>query len=74
MAESLVKDLMKKVYRKLHNRLLQRIKGDGYSISLTDEEAKAYYIYFLNRSLGPQWQYETIMINAHINQINQLYA
>lgn len=74
VAESLVKDLMMQVFRKLRAKLEGKVKGDGYSLSLTDVEAKAYYVYFNQRHLGESWRYEETFINTHINELNKLYA
>ncbi|MFC0514517.1 hypothetical protein ACFFGT_09905 [Mucilaginibacter angelicae] len=74
ITESLVKDLLKQVFRKLEAKLAARLKGDGYSISLTDMEAKAYYLYFNQRYLGEGWRYEQTFINDQLHLLNKLYA
>lgn len=73
IAESLVKDIMKKVYNKLREKLEAKIK-DGYSLQLTDIEAKAYYLYFQNRWLGDEWLYAAHFITTHLAQLDQHYA
>ncbi|QTE35998.1 hypothetical protein J3L18_23075 [Mucilaginibacter gossypii] len=74
IAESLVKDIMFQVFKKLRNKVESRFKGDGYSLSLTDIEAKAYYVYFNNRNLGNDWIYEQNMITTHLLVLDQTYA
>jgi len=73
IAESLVKDLMIQVYKKLRNKLENKIK-DGYSLGLTDTEAKAYYVYFQNRYLGEEWHYESIVVSSQLAELDRLYA
>jgi hypothetical protein len=73
VAESLLKDIMLQVYRKLRAKLEAK-KKDGYSLALTDIEGKAYYLYFQNRSLGTGWTYEENMINEQINLLDKTYA
>jgi len=74
IAESLVKDLITQVFKKLRAKLESKLKGRGYSISLTDVEAKAYFVYFNSRHFGNQWLYEQTFINDQINHLNKLYA
>ncbi|MEZ2337657.1 hypothetical protein AB6735_18570 [Mucilaginibacter sp. RCC_168] len=74
VAESLLKDIMFSVFKKLRNKTEARIKGKGYSLPLTDPEAKAYYLYFQNRHLGKDWHYEQIFIEQHLLQLNKTYA
>ncbi|WPU98394.1 hypothetical protein SNE26_20420 [Mucilaginibacter sp. cycad4] len=74
VTESLLKDLLKQVFRKLESKLEARLKGGGYSISLTDMEAKAYYLYFNQRYLGEGWRYEQTFINDQVRLLNKLYA
>lgn len=75
VAESLLKDLMFSVFKKLRTKVEARLKGhNGYSLSLTDTEAKAYYLYFQNRHLGKDWYYEQIFIEKHLLQLNKQYA
>ncbi|MBD1394289.1 hypothetical protein [Mucilaginibacter glaciei] len=73
MAESPLKDIMTSVYKKLRARLEAK-KKDGYSISLTDIEGKAYYLYFQNRHLGTGWTYEENLITQQINLLDKTYA
>ncbi|WP_121812761.1 hypothetical protein [Mucilaginibacter kameinonensis] len=74
VAESLVKDLITQVFKKLRSKLESKLKGRGYSISLTDVEAKAYYVYFNSRNFGTQWLYEQTFISNQINELNKRYA
>lgn len=73
MEDKLLSKLMVKIYRKLRNKLEGR-PGMGYSITLTDEEAIAYYLYFCNRSLPTGYLYEHNTIQSHIHQIDKSYA
>jgi len=73
VAESLVKDIMIQAYKKLRNKLESKIK-DGYSLSLSDVEGKAYYLYFQKRHLGSSWHYEQIMIENHLTELDKTYA
>lgn len=73
IAESLIKDLIIQVYKKLWNKLYAK-KKDGYSLSLTDVEAKAFYVYFQSRNLGPDWVYEQLMIEKHLAELDRAYA
>lgn len=73
VAESLLQDIMKQVYLKLNKKLVSK-RADGYSITLTDIEGKAYYLYFQNRALPSEWHYETTMIDSHIAELDKQYA
>lgn len=73
VAESLVKDLMFQVYKKLRNRLETKAKN-GYSLTLTDVEGKAFYIYFQSRCLGPNWIYEQILVDKLLVGLDKKYA
>lgn len=72
--EKLLQIILIKIYKKLRNRHEARLKGTGYSISLTDEEAIAYYLYFKDRHLVAEYLYEASFIHQHIGQIDQVYA
>jgi len=74
IAESLVKDLMKAVFKKLRNRIESKLKGDGYSLALSDPEAKAYYLYFHQRYLGKDWKYEQNFIGQQLLLLDKTYA
>lgn len=74
IAESLIKDHMTSIYRKLRAKREAKLIRQGYSLTLNDMEAKAFYLYFQNRYLGEGWRYEQIMIDAHLRAIDQLYA
>lgn len=74
IAESLVKDLMMQVLKKLTLKMDFQKKKDGYSLSLTDVEAKAYYVYFNQRHLGDGWIYENNLIQQHVNDLDRIYA
>jgi hypothetical protein len=73
IAESLIKDHMKEVYFKLDKKINSPIKGKGYGLTMTDKEAKAYFIYFHNRYLG-QYGYLENIVRTHINLLDQKYA
>lgn len=73
IAESLVFDILMQIFRKLRNKLERKIK-DGYSLALTDIEAKAFYVYFQNRHLGEGWTYEQVMIAQQLAEIDKQYA
>jgi hypothetical protein len=73
MAEKLLHLHIVRIFKKLRNRL-EGNRNDTYNIALTDEEAVAYYVYFLQRSFGAGYQYEENFIQSHINQIDQIYA
>ncbi len=75
IAESLVYDIMVQIFKKLRNKVEAIKPGkDGYSVTLTQVEAKAYYVYFHTRELGVNYRYEANFIQQHINQIDQIYA
>jgi len=73
IAESLVKDIIIQVYKKLWNKLHGK-KKDGYSLSLTEVEAKAFYVYFQSRNLGADWPYEQLIIESKLAEIDKVYA
>ena len=73
VAESLLKDIMFLVYKKLRTKIEGK-KKDGYSLTLNDIEGKAFYLYFQNRCLGDQWRYEQNMIDAHLMELDKVYA
>lgn len=70
--DKLVLLLMLRIYKKLRNKLEGR-PGNGYSITITDEEAHAYWVYFTQADLCP-YPYEANFISAHINQLDRTYA
>lgn len=74
VAERLVKELMIKVYKKLREKLEGKMKGQGYTLGLTDTEAMAYYVYFQNRWLGEEWMYETNFITSQLAELDKQYA
>jgi len=74
IAEALVKSLVMRVFQKMNKKVYARLQGMGYSLHLTDEEAMAYYVYFQNRFIGEGYQYQQLLIQTHINQIDQAYA
>ncbi|MFD2874071.1 hypothetical protein ACFS5N_16430 [Mucilaginibacter ximonensis] len=74
MDDKLLQLIMIKIYKKLRTRLEARLKGQGYSLALTDEEAIAYYLYFRDRGLGYSRLYEAAFINNHIGEIDKVYA
>lgn len=74
VSDKLVMTLMKQIFNKLRAKLEGKLKGDGYSISLTDTEAMAYYVYFNERQLGNHWLYEQTFIDTQVNNLNKLYA
>jgi hypothetical protein len=73
VTESLVKDLLRQVYRKLCSKLGAR-KKNGYNLILNDMEAKAFYLYFQDRLLGPHWLYEQTLIDALVAPLEKEYA
>lgn len=73
IAESLVMDLMKQIFKRLRDKLEAK-KKDGYSIEVNDVQAKAFYLYFQNRNLPPGYVYEENLIQTHLNEINRIYA
>jgi hypothetical protein len=73
IAERLIYDLMVKVFKKLRNKI-ESLNPNGYTITLSPEEAKAYYIYFHTRDLGLAYIYESNVIQGHINLIDKIYA
>lgn len=74
IAESLVKDLMVQVFKKLRDKLECTTKKNGYSLTLNDTQAKAFYVYFQNRSLPHGWKYEEVMIRAQLAELDRMYA
>ncbi|MGZ3753612.1 MAG: hypothetical protein ACXVAY_01555 [Mucilaginibacter sp.] len=74
VAESLIHDFMFDIYKKSRSKLEARKLSKGYSINITDKEAKAYYIYFQNRSLGAGFIYEQTMIERHLAEIDKKHA
>jgi hypothetical protein len=70
-AESkLVIMLLIKVFRKLRAKIEARLPR-GYSLTLTPEEALAYYAYFQSVTLPATMIYELNFITAHNAQINK---
>lgn len=74
ISEKIIQVHLVKIYKKLRERVEAKFTNKGYSISLKDEEAMAYYIYFYNRSLGNTYLYEQNFIQTHINEIDKAYA
>jgi hypothetical protein len=74
MDEKLLQIMMIKIFKKIRNKTEARIKGDGYSISVNDEEAISYFLFFHDRYLGENRIYEASFIGAHMRQIEQAYA
>jgi hypothetical protein len=73
VAESLVKDLMRNVYRKLCTKL-EAPKKNGYSLALNDLESKAFYLYFQDRLLGQNWLYEQTLVDNLLIPLDKQYA
>jgi hypothetical protein len=71
--ESLQKDLLRNVYRKLCTRLEAR-RQYGYNLTLSDLEGKAFYLYFTDRLLGPGWLYEQHLVDNLLVQLDIAYA
>ena len=74
MEDKLVYVIMIGIYKKLRAKLEARLKGAGYSLTLNDVEAMAYYVYFKDRALGNNYIYETTFMFTHIAQIDKAYA
>lgn len=73
MAESLIRDLLIRVFKKLRNRL-EAFPRSGYSIILSPEEAKAFYLYFQEYWFKDDMIYERVLIEERMGDINKLYA
>jgi hypothetical protein len=73
IAESLILDHMHDIFKKLRAKVEAK-KPDGYSITMSDKEAKAYWVYFNQRAMRPNYGYEANMIQQHINLIDKTYA
>ncbi len=74
IAESLVYDIMVQIFKKLRNKVEQVNPRAGYGLPLTPIEAKAYYVYFNQRTLGDVYKYEANFIQSHIHLIDKTYA
>jgi hypothetical protein len=73
MTESLLKDLLRQVYRKLCYKLEAK-KKNGYNLILNDVEGKAFYLYLHDRLLGPGWAYEQTVVDALMAPLEKQYA
>ena len=73
MAESLIRDLLIRVFKKIRNRL-EAFPRSGYSIILSSEEAKAFYLYFSEFWFEDDLIYERVLIEERMADINKLYA
>lgn len=73
IAESLLKDVMMKVFKKLRNKV-EKYDTQGWSIAITPEEAKAYILYWQNRAFHEGFPLEKLIVQTHINQIDQAYG
>ena len=73
VTESLLKDLLRNVYRKLCTKLEAR-RQYGYNLTLSDLEGKAFYVYFTDRLLGPGWLYEQHLVDNLLVQLDIAYA
>jgi hypothetical protein len=74
IAESLLKDLMIQVFKKLRSKLEGKCNGMEYKLTLADVEAKAYCIYFTNHPLSSEWHYEGNFIDYQIQLLKKQYA
>jgi hypothetical protein len=72
-AESLLKDLMMRIFKKLRNKV-EKYDTHGWSITVSPEEAKAYVLYWNNRAFEPNYPLEKLIVQTHLNQIDQAYA
>lgn len=73
IAESLVFDLVVKGYRKIRTRA-EHVTRQGYSFSLTTEEAKALYLFYQNQVVpSALYVYEAHILMAVITQIGNDY-
>jgi hypothetical protein len=70
--EKLLQILMIKVFKKLRAKLEGK-PGQGYSVSLSDEETIAFYLYFNGRDYGQNYIYEQSFIRKQIQQIDKQY-
>ncbi len=73
MAESLVEDLVKKVYEKLRKKVISSYVKE-YTLILTPEEAKAYWIFFNQNSIDQGFTYEKNIVQNHCLLIDQIYG
>lgn len=75
IAASMVKDLMEPIFKKINRRLDGRgIDKRSWNICLTPTQAKAYYTFFNEMNFGRAWQYEGIIIQRHLDEIERVYA
>jgi hypothetical protein len=72
LEDKLLHILMIKVYKKLRNKLEGK-KGQGYSLTLTDEEAIGFHLYFSLRNFGASYIYEHTLIQKQMNLIDKNY-
>lgn len=73
IAEKLIEDHIKEIYERLRKKVVGSYVKD-YSLTLNHKEAKAYYIFFNQNKISMGWQYEQLMVQSHINLIDQIYA
>lgn len=73
IAESLVGDLIKKTFFKLRKKL-EEPTTKSYSLKLSQEEAKAYWIFFNQNAPEDGFIYEMNIARTHCNLIDQTYG
>lgn len=70
--EKLLQILMIKIFKKLRAKLEGK-PGSGYSVTLSDEEAITFYLYFSERDYGYDYLYEQTFIRNQLQLIDKQY-
>ena len=73
LAESLLKDIMMKVFKKLRTKV-ENYDQHGWNLSLSTDEAKAYFIYWQNRAIDYGYTFEKSIVQSHLAQIEQVHG
>lgn len=73
LTDSLLKDIVLKVFLKLRSKLEAFPKND-YSVKLNAIEAKGFYLYWENNYIPDNQIYEKTLIQSKMNEIDKIYA
>jgi len=73
IGERLIEDMIKRVSEKLRKKVLGSFVKE-YAIVLSPEEAKAYWLFFEQNTIGQEFLSEKRIVEQQCNQINFTYG
>jgi hypothetical protein len=73
IAESLLLDLMVRIYRKIRNKV-ENMRSQSFNVYISPEEAKGYHLYWQNRAIEDGYFLERLIIEAQITAIDRVHG